>query len=141
MEIKQTLNGCTSQAICKSTKKESLELKYLNQPLGTPLTLVMLAGTIPEEETGIPSTCRECSPFLDPLCFGTGFFVLTLESAILLTNTSWAVIELILFKETFFLAPLTSGNHGFFLFTKIYLGGDDDGVVGISRSSCAGSNG
>jgi hypothetical protein len=146
MKIKQTLNDCNSQAICRSTQRESLELKYLNQPLGTPLALVLFMDpSIPEVETGTPSACREFSPFLDPLCFGAGFFVPTLELAIQLINApwvaSWAAVELILFKETFFLAPLTSGYTGFFLFTKLYLGGGDDGVVGISRLSCKRSNG
>jgi hypothetical protein len=127
-----------------------LELKNLNQPLGTPLALVLLAGlSIPEDEIGRPSTFCECSPFLEPLRFGAAFFLPTLESAktslellfplfgsstpfleektVQLSKASWAApwaaIELILFKETFFLASLTSGNPVFFLFTNYISGG------------------
>jgi hypothetical protein len=59
-----------------------LEVKNLNQPLETAFVLVLLAGpSIPEDETRSPSTFCECSPFLEPLCFGATFFLPTLESA------------------------------------------------------------
>ena len=168
MKIKKSLNDCNLQPTYTTNQWRKSELKKMNQPLETPLTLVLLVGpSILEDETGRPSIFCECSPCLDPMRFGAALFLPTLESIrtslemlfslfgsqtpfldgiivqlIKASQTApWVVIELILFKETFFLASLISGNHAFFLFTKLYLEGDDDGVVGISRLSCVGSDG